>query len=79
MARYESLTPRETQVLELVVAGRANKVTASVLGIGEKTVETHRLRLMRKMTAESIPDLIRMLHIIEKIDPGKIDPEKSDS
>jgi two-component system response regulator FixJ len=66
LSRYASLTPREVQVLEQVAAGRANKVTAAALHIGEKTVETHRLRLMRKMGAESIPDLIRMLHAIGK-------------
>lgn len=58
--RYESLSPREREVMGLVVAGRLNKVTGGELGISEITVKQHRGRLMRKMGATSLPDLVHM-------------------
>ena len=57
---YESLTPREREVVSLVVAGRLNKVIAGELGISEITVKQHRGRAMRKMWATSLPDLVHM-------------------
>ena len=60
-ARIASLTPREHQLLELVVAGRANKVIAGEMGISQRTVEIHRARVMTKMAADSVTDLVRML------------------
>ena len=59
--RVALLTPREHEVLELVVAGKANKVIAVDLGISERTVELHRGRIMRKMQARSLADLMRMV------------------
>jgi FixJ family two-component response regulator len=58
--RYSSLTPRESQVLPLVVSGRLNKQAAVELGISEVTLQVHRSRIMQKMAAESFADLVRM-------------------
>ena len=57
---YESLTPREREVMALVVAGLMNKQVGSELGISEITVKAHRGQVMRKMKAESLPDLVSM-------------------
>jgi FixJ family two-component response regulator len=57
---YASLTPRERQVMERVVAGLLNKQVGSELGISEITVKAHRGQMMRKMKADSLPDLVRM-------------------
>jgi RNA polymerase sigma factor (sigma-70 family) len=58
--RFGWLTPRERQVLPLVVAGLPNKQIASEIGTSETTVKVHRSQLMRKMSANSLPDLVRM-------------------
>jgi len=58
--RFESLTPREREVLPLVVAGRLNKQIAAEIGTSETTAKVHRSQLMRKMRASSLPDLVRM-------------------
>jgi DNA-binding NarL/FixJ family response regulator len=55
-----SLTRRERQVLELVVAGQFNKTIAGVLGICTKTVELHRASLMSKLGVRNLPDLVRV-------------------
>jgi FixJ family two-component response regulator len=59
-ARFAALTPRERQVLPLVVSGLPNKQIAAQLGISEATTKVHRSQLMRKMHADSLPDLVRM-------------------
>jgi FixJ family two-component response regulator len=59
-ARAKLLTPRESQVLALVVTGMLNKQIASELGIGEKTVKVHRARVMDKMQADSVATLVRL-------------------
>ena len=58
--RFDSLTPREREVMALVVAGRLNKQIAYEMGVTEITVKVHRGQVMRKMQAASLPDLARM-------------------
>ena len=58
--RYERLTPREREVLPYVVAGLANKVTASELGTSVVTIAIHRGHIMRKMGARSLAELVRL-------------------
>ena len=59
-ARFDSLTPREREVMILVVAGRANKQVAWEIGVSLATVKLHRGQIMRKMQARSLIDLVRM-------------------
>jgi len=57
--RYNSLTPRESEVMALVVAGHLNKQIAADLGTGEHTIKVHRARVMEKMGFEALADLVR--------------------
>jgi FixJ family two-component response regulator len=59
-SRYACLTPREREVLPLVVRGLLNKQAAAELGISEVTLQIHRSQVMRKMQADSVADLVRM-------------------
>jgi FixJ family two-component response regulator len=59
-ARFQSLTPREKEVLDLVVAGLLNKQIADQLGTSELTVKTHRAHVMEKTGADSLAHLVRM-------------------
>jgi RNA polymerase sigma factor (sigma-70 family) len=59
-----TLTPREREVLALIVAGLPNKLVADQLGAAEKTVKVHRARVMEKMKANSLPDLVVMARLI---------------
>jgi two-component system response regulator FixJ len=67
--RLQSLTPREREVLERLVLGRANKVIAFELNISPRTVEIHRARVMEKMQAESLSHLVR-LALAAKVQPS---------
>jgi len=58
--RFESLTPREKEILPLVVSGRLNKQSAADLGTSEITIKVHRASIMRKMQAKSLADLVGM-------------------
>jgi FixJ family two-component response regulator len=55
-----TLTPREQEVMQLVVAGRHNREIAEQMGISPRTVEVHKARVMTKLRVESIPDLVRL-------------------
>ena len=59
--RFESLTPREREVLDLVSSGKPNKIMAADLGVSQRTVEIHRARVMEKMHASSLAQLVRMV------------------
>jgi two-component system, LuxR family, response regulator FixJ len=59
--RLQSLTPREREILSLVTRGKPNKVMAGDLGVSQRTVEIHRARVMEKMGAQSLAQLVRMV------------------
>lgn len=67
--RLEALTPRERDVLERLVIGGSNKEIARELGISPRTVEIHRARVMEKMQAHNLPQLVRMA-LAAGVDPG---------
>jgi FixJ family two-component response regulator len=67
--RHASLSPRERQVMALVVAGLLNKQVGGELGISEITVKAHRGQVMRKMKADSLPDLVMMA--------GRLEPQSA--
>ncbi len=63
--RVDTLTPREYQIMKEIVKGSTNKNIGQTLEISTKTVEIHRTRVMHKMGADSLPDLVRMVMTIE--------------
>ncbi|MBY5460709.1 response regulator transcription factor [Rhizobium beringeri] len=69
-ARFDSLTPREREVMALVVTGRPNKQIAGDLGVSEITVKVHRSQVMQKMGTRSLPELARMADKL-MLAPGK--------
>jgi len=64
--RHASLTAREQEVLQHVVAGMSNRRMAEVLGVSDRTIEVHRSRVMKKMAAGSLPDLVRKYATFKK-------------
>ena len=71
--RFDTLSPREREVMIQATAGRLNKQIANDIGIAESTVKVHRANLMRKMKARSLPELSRMADIL-KLAPEKPPP-----
>ena len=69
--RYDSLTPREREVMQLVISGMLNKQIASQLGTSEITIKMHRGQVMHKMKAESVVELLRMAETIGIVDAGQ--------
>ncbi len=67
--RVKLLSPRETEVFALVVTGMLNKQIASALGISEKTIKVHRARVMEKMRAGSVAELVRLADLVGVILP----------
>lgn len=66
--RYASLTPREREVMLHVVRGHINKIAAAEMHVTETTIKLHRARLMQKMGAESLPELVRMAEKLDLLD-----------
>lgn len=64
--RFDTLTPREREVMECVVQGLANKVIAMDLDLSQRTVEIHRARVMEKMRARSLAELVRMSMVMQQ-------------
>ena len=72
--RRESLTPREREILELMTRGKPNKVMAADLGVSQRTVEIHRARVMEKMGASSLAQLVRMVMDLDQPGGGDTSP-----
>jgi FixJ family two-component response regulator len=64
---FDSLTTREREVLEHVIAGQSNRHMADLLGVSDRTIEVHRSRVMKKMGADSLPDLVRKYAMLKKV------------
>jgi two-component system, LuxR family, response regulator FixJ len=75
IARRESLTPAEVDVLERILAGKPNKQMAAELGVGLRTVELRRATLIKKMRADSLPELVQLVLIAQGKSPEAKPPE----
>lgn len=71
--KIESLTPREIEVLDLMVSGRKNRKIAEELGISTKTLDIHRANIMRKMQTKTVADLVRW-RLVNQADAGGVMP-----
>jgi FixJ family two-component response regulator len=76
-ARYDTLSPREREVLHHVAAGRLNKQIASAIGAAERTVKAHRARVMAKMEAGSVAELVRAVDRLAAAQVGALEPPAS--
>jgi FixJ family two-component response regulator len=65
-AHLDSLTEREREVLDLMIQGKQNKAIAQVLDVSPRTIEIHRARVMEKMNAESVAELVRMMMNVDR-------------
>jgi FixJ family two-component response regulator len=70
-ARLETLTTREREVLDLMTQGKQNKAIAQDLGVSPRTIEIHRARVMEKMEAHSVAELVRMMLDLDHAAPGR--------
>jgi RNA polymerase sigma factor (sigma-70 family) len=70
--RLSNLTPREHEVMHMVTEGMSNKEIANSLGVSAKTVEAHRARVMEKMQAGSLAELVRMAISVEQAGEGRL-------
>jgi FixJ family two-component response regulator len=77
--RVDKLTPREREVMALVVTGRPNKLVADELGAAEKTIKIHRARVMEKMKANSLADLVRLVTttVFDAAEPLDLQPSST--
>lgn len=73
--RMESLTPREREVMDHVVDGKSNKAIAHELDLSQRTVEIHRARVMEKMEADSLADLVRMVLLAREVQDRTLDTD----
>jgi two-component system, LuxR family, response regulator FixJ len=71
LERLTTLSPREREVLDLVTRGKPNKIVAADLGVSQRTVEIHRARVMEKMDATSLAELVRMMIEIRPTDSSE--------
>ena len=74
--RFAMLTPREEMVMNLVVAGKRNREVASIIGVSVKTVKVHRARVMAKMQAASLPELVRMANRLGLPRDTPVEPDR---
>jgi len=79
LERLKTLTPRETEVMERVVRGQANKVIAMDLGVSQRTVELHRARVMRKLRMRSLAELVQAVNRVRNSSKPSDGPEKAGS
>jgi two-component system response regulator FixJ len=64
--RFQALTPREQEIMRHIVTGVPNRALATRLGVSIRTIEVHRSRVMRKMQAGSLPDLVRLADLLDE-------------
>ena len=70
-SKFERLTPREREVMRYIVDGVSNKHLATLLGVSNRTIEVHRSRIMAKMGASSLPELVRMALAMDPSQPDQ--------